>query len=235
MLTFGWFCWRQRLLVYSEDRTMRGPLTLSALFLGLATTVAAACPGQTGKVIFNDNFSDDSGGWDSVANTAFVPNALQLTANANTVGVAVHNLTFNATDGDYCAEFVFPSSPPDAKNKDSVGLEVAASDYNNFFLFLADTSGVVRTYRKMNGAWSQIGADTKVDAIKTDPGSVNSLRVVVKDQKMTFFVNGTQVKVLRGQVAANQTGFGVFVESENAPSNPRVFLLKSFNLTDGSQ
>ena len=215
---------------------MRDLLILSSLFLGLAmTTVAAACPGQTGKVIFSDNFSDDSGGWDANANTAVVPNALQMTADSNTVGVVIHNLTFNATEGDYCAEFVFPSSPPDAKNKDSVGLEVAASDYNNFFLFLADTSGVARIYRKVNGTWSQIGADAKVDMIKTDPGSTNSLRVVVKDQKFTFFINGKQAKVLRGQVAANQNRFGLFVESENAPSNPRVFLVKSFNLTDGSQ
>ena len=215
---------------------MRDLLTLSTLFLGLATTtVVAACPGQTGKVIFSDNFSDDSGGWDTNANAAFVSNALQMTLDANSVGLALHNLTFSASEGDYCAEFVFPSSPPDAKNKDSVGLEVAASDYNSFFLFLADTSGVARIYRKVNGTWSQIGADAKVDVIKTDPGSANSLRVVVKDQKFTFFINGKQVKVLRGQVAANQNRFGLFVESENAPSNPRVFLVKSFNLTDGIQ
>ena len=215
---------------------MRDLLTLSTLFLGLATTtVVAACPGQTGKVIFSDNFSDDSGGWDTNANAAFVSNALQMTLDANSVGLALHNLTFSASEGDYCAEFVFPSSPPDAKNKDSVGLEVAASDYNSFFLFLADTSGVARIYRKVNGTWSQIGADAKVDVIKTDPGSANSLRVVVKDQKFTFFINGKQVKVLRGQVAANQNRFGLFVEFENAPSNPRVFLVKSFNLTDGIQ
>jgi hypothetical protein len=215
---------------------MRDLLTLSTLFLGIATTtVVAACPGQTGKVIFSDNFSDDSGGWDSNANAAFVSNALQMTLDANSAGLALHNLTFSASEGDYCAEFVFPSSPPDSKNKDSVGLEVAASDYNNFFLFLADTSGAARIYRKVNGAWSQIGADAKVDVIKTDPGSANSLRVVVKDQKFTFFINGKQAKVLRGQVAANQNRFGLFVESETAPSNPRVFQVKSFNLTDGSQ
>jgi len=215
---------------------MRDLLMLSTLFFGLATTaVAAACPGQTGKVIFSDDFSDDSGGWDAVANSVFVPNALQLTSDANQVGVAVHNLTFNAIDGDYCAEFVFPSSPPDAKNKDSVGLEILASDYNNLFLFMANSAGVAQIFRKANGAWSQIGADAKVDAIKTQPSSVNSLRVVVKDQKMTFFVNGTQVKVLRAQVAANQNRFGLFVESDTAPSSPRAFLVKSFNLTDGSQ
>ena len=87
----------------------------------------------------------------------------------------------------------------------------------------------------MNATWSQIGADAKVDMIKTDPGSTNSLRVVVKDQKFTFFINGKQAKVLRGQVAANQNRFGLFVEFETAPSNQRVFLVKSFNLTDGSQ
>ena len=100
---------------------------------------------------------------------------------------------------------------------------------------MANSAGVAQIFRKANGAWSQIGADAKVDAIKTQPSSVNSLRVVVKDQKMTFFVNGTQVKVLRAQVAANQSRFGLFVESDTAPSSPRAFLVKSFNLTDGSQ
>jgi hypothetical protein len=81
----------------------------------------------------------------------------------------------------------------------------------------------------------QLSPDIKTEAIKAQPGSVNAIRVVLKDQKLTFFVNGTQVKVLRAQIPPNANRFGVFVEDDQAPSSPRVFLVKNFNLTDGTQ
>ena len=35
----------------------------ASMVLCLLSTTAMACPGQTGKVIFEDTFTDDSGGW----------------------------------------------------------------------------------------------------------------------------------------------------------------------------
>jgi hypothetical protein len=210
-------------------------LLLSICVLFASAAGLLGCPGQTGKIIFSDDFSDDSGGWDVVANKAFAPNALQLNVDQNNVGFQVQNLTFYAVDGDYCAEIAFPSAPTGPNNKDSAGIAIVASDYNNLFLFLINTAGSAQIFRRNNGTWLQLSPDIKTEAIKAQPDSVNAIRVVLKDQKLTFFVNGTQLKVLRAQIPPNANRFGVFVEVDQAPSSPRVFLVKNFNLTDGTQ
>ncbi len=38
-------------------------ILFGAAALALFVPVVFACDGQTGKVIFEDNFTDDSGGW----------------------------------------------------------------------------------------------------------------------------------------------------------------------------
>ncbi|HZZ24407.1 MAG TPA: hypothetical protein VFE60_18280 [Roseiarcus sp.] len=41
------------------------------------------------------------------------------------------NTTFYAKEGDFCAVFAFPASPPEADNPDYVSLSVLATDYKN--------------------------------------------------------------------------------------------------------
>ena len=78
-----------------------------------------------------------------------------------------------------------------------------------------------------------IHAVTKTPAIKTDPGAENTLRAIVKDDKITFFINGTQIKVLRAQVTDDDNKFGFFAgEVSRAPTNPRVYTVKSYSVTE---
>ena len=58
-----------------------------AMALALCTPAAFACDGQTGKVIFEDKFTDDTGGW-----LFGVSNVLVLQAPGAT-------LTLSASDG----------------------------------------------------------------------------------------------------------------------------------------
>ena len=65
--------------------------------------------GQIGAVIFQDSFRDDSGGSDQTPPQAtVVPPAFIFAMDASTGSISAHNLTFNATDGDYCIDFVLP-------------------------------------------------------------------------------------------------------------------------------
>src|ERR1700744_5204763 len=90
----------------------------SASLLLASASAALCCPGQTGKSIFSDDFSDSSGGWDLDTNTVVNQGAFQITADPKAESDGAQNLTFNATEGDYCADFVFPSSAADPQNAD---------------------------------------------------------------------------------------------------------------------
>ena len=68
-----------------------------------ASASAWACDGQVGNVIFEDTFADDSGGWDLAPPVVTVkPPALLLALDSKHTSYATQDLTFHATDGDYC-------------------------------------------------------------------------------------------------------------------------------------
>ena len=75
----------------------------------LAWSPSWACTGQVGAAIFQDNFSDDSGGWDENPPLAVVkPPVFMIGGDATYSSTDSVNLTFNATDGDYCMDFILP-------------------------------------------------------------------------------------------------------------------------------
>lgn len=208
-------------------------LVVCACVLPFGADIAWSCPGQTGKAIFTDDFSDDSGGWDLDSNVAVTSGALNLTSDSKTKTDGSLNSTFNATDGDYCLVFTFPTTAPDSGEEDYVSLMFLASDYKNRYQFSVGTSGEAWISRAQNNNWTTLMPATKVAAIKAEPGSENTLRAVVKDGKITFFVNGAQVKALRAQISDTSNKFGFFGGSvSHPPANPRVTLIKSYGVTE---
>src|SRR5690349_16153142 len=99
--------------LHRRCRTMLKSIPAAALlFLAAMQTsaYAAECEGQKGSVIFEDDFTDDTGGW------ADDPRVI---ANFGNSGFTLHiqepwtnwyfsNLTFTATEGDFCVEAVMP-------------------------------------------------------------------------------------------------------------------------------
>jgi hypothetical protein len=167
------------------------------------------------------------------AHEAFAPRALQIIADPKVQSTGSLNYTFGATDGDYCLVAAFPASPPEADNSDYVSLVVLGTDYNNRYQFAVNTNGQVWISRLVDGAWHDLMPSTKVDGIKTAPGAENTLRIVAKDQKLTFYVNGNQVRVLRAQVQPTTSRFGFWAGGDNkAPAAKRVTTIKSYNVTE---
>jgi hypothetical protein len=209
-------------------------LGICACVLPLGADIAWACPGQTGKVIFSDDFSDDSGGWDLDSHVAVASGALHITADSKFKSDGSLNSTFNATNADYCEVIGFPATPPEKGGEDTASLMFLANDYNSRYQITVGTSGEAWINRLSNGNWQSLMNATKLPDIKTDPGAENTLRVVVKDNKITFFVNGTQIKVLRAQVADAANKFGIFAGSpaDNPPTTPRVYTVKSYSVTE---
>jgi hypothetical protein len=110
----------------------------------LALTSAYACQGQQGKVIFEDKFADDTGGWDPTPPVATVkPPAFEFAMNKQYSSLVAQNLTFNATLADYCLDAILPKPLSDG-NDAYVGIEFWATDYHNTMLLQLSDKGETR-------------------------------------------------------------------------------------------
>jgi hypothetical protein len=203
--------------------------------LFLLNAAATACPGQTGKVVFEDTFTDDSGGWALGAPDTEVkegalwlrPNPRGITEKGRNISTTVR--TFSATDGDYCLEFVVPK-PVAADNDFMTGLVFWQVSNTDEYLWAIYTDGTTQLTKLTAGKWTRIFSD-KLD--KLEPGTVATVRVVAKDGKLTLFVGNKQVKVVRAQTPSGELAFGVLAEVEKlSDANPLV-QIKSFKVTTG--
>ena len=111
------------------------------------STAAFACDGQIGKVIYEDTFADDSGGWDFTTNVAVVkPPNFVLTLDSKNTSVSSQVLTFHTTsDGDFCAEVNLPKTIPPA-NKYNFAVSFWATDYANFWMVMLSSDGSVTLF-----------------------------------------------------------------------------------------
>jgi hypothetical protein len=206
---------------------------LTVLFLLNAT--AMACPGQTGKVIFEDTFTDDSGGWQLGAPDSEIkdgslwlrPNPRGMTEKGRNINSTVR--TFAATDGDYCLEFIVPK-PVAADNDFMTGLVFWQSSSTDEYLWAVYTDGTTQLNKLAANKWTRIFSD---NTGKLEPGSTTSLRVIAKDGKLTLFVGSKQVKVIRAQTPTGELTFGVLAEVEKLSEANPVLQVKSFKVTTG--
>jgi hypothetical protein len=211
-------------------------LLFSALtVLVLLNATAMACPGQTGKVIFEDTFTDDSGGWQLGAPDSEIkdgslwlrPNPRGMTEKGRNINSTVR--TFSATDGDYCVEFIVPK-PVAADNDFMTGLVFWQSSSTDEYLWAVYTDGTTQLNKLAANKWTRIFSD---NTGKLEPGSTASLRVIAKDGKLTLFVGSKQVKVIRAQTPTGDLNFGVLAEVEKLSDANPVLQVKSFKVTTG--
>lgn len=213
---------------------MKNMLLLAAALQAVLGTAALACDGQSGAMIFQDKFADDTGGWDlSASEVKIVPPAMEVTLNKMATLVAVQNLTFNAGDGDYCMQVNYP--PRIDKNEQLAGITFWGTDYNNYFLFVVGDSGGTAFYKRVAGAWNQIFGGVKIDGF-TATASVHTILVRAKAGTLTFSVDGKKVKMIRAQMPAGPLKFGPMAEVAVAltagPPWP-VFKISEFSVTAG--
>jgi len=195
-----------------------------------AATSAWACDGQVGKVIFEDSFADSLGGWDLGTGPASIkPPEMLFSVDKKNTGWSVHNLTFFATDGDYCLEAIVPPGK-------GVGIEFFATDYDNFLTAELAADSSLWMSNKVSGKWTDLFHVTPVAAFKAGPNDVNALRVTEKNGLVTIYVNGSQTKAIRVQVPDVKTQFGVygeFLDRSKATDDSPPIRVKSFKVTTG--
>jgi hypothetical protein len=208
----------------------------AAALLLLAVTsssaYAASCEGQKGKVIFEDDFTDDSGGWPANRDASFGKSGLALHVQDPTFHWAFWNITFAAAEGDFCVEAMLPKAVA-ADNAARIGLSFLLNDVNNFYLLLIGSDDAIWLHRRDGGNFAQLG-DLSDPKIKPEPGSVVALRVVVKANLITASVDGVELKKLRLQMPTGNLKFGVFVQTDKlAPAPGVTFQFKRYKVTAG--
>ena len=186
---------------------------------------ARACEGQ--EVIFEDNFSDDSGGWAmhqavEVKDGTFVfklaPNDMQTDLN----------VTFTVKDADICSEAVWPDGDPQTLG---AGLLFWGEDNKDYFQFGVLNNGKFWIARKQDGKWHTIVENVESSAINTSPGAANTLRVKASGNQAAFFINGTKVRDLRGQSPKDGWRFGISGDNFDKDKEARV-LFRKVKVTD---
>jgi hypothetical protein len=200
----------------------------------LAWSPALACTGQVGAAIFQDSFKDDSGGWDETPPVATVVSpAFIFAMDATNSSVSAHNLTFNATDGDYCMDFVLP--PPIAPdNNIYTGLEFWATDYNNFWMVQLSSLGTVSLNKMLAGNWVTVADIPKATGFQAGANATNSLRVTVLSGTITIYLNGALVKATRAQVPTNPAlEFGMYAQVDTGSATTPKIKITNYSVTVG--
>jgi hypothetical protein len=201
------------------------------------TGAAAACEGQVGKVVFEDNFADDSGGWGLAKNYVELKNNTlvmrpNLGAKDNSSLMFSWVPAFSVSDGDYCAEFILPPAPA-ADNNVAAGMIFWLKDNNNIHSFTIVTNKSVGLYRLIDGKWSTLYTEQNNASVKTEKNSVNSLRIVAKEGKLTLFINGVLFKAIRAQMPEGVSHFGFWMQVDKSTDADTRVVFKNFKVTSG--
>lgn len=170
-----------------------------------APIAAVAC--DTGKVLFDENFSQPNAAWGEQDRNFKVENGAAFITPNKERGYLKLNTGFVFGDADICVTTT-PMKSTDL-NGSLVGLAFWARDYANLFLFEVSTTGTYNISRMINNNWvhDPLGSRNS-DAIMKGL-SANKLRLTIQGQILTVGVNGTTLAKLQAQAPGVPTFVGL--------------------------
>lgn len=211
------------------DLSMRRPLLLlgiAILFGALPAWRAVACEGQ--EVIFEDKFADDAGGWPIKESVEVKDGSFTFKLPADDMQSNL-NVTFTVKDADICSETVWPAGDQPILG---AGLLFWGEDNRTYFQFGVLNNGKFWIARKQDGKWlGTIAANIDSAAINKEAGATNTLRVKANGNNVTFFINGTKVRELRGQAPKSGWRFGLSGDNFDKQKEAKV-IFKSVKVTN---
>jgi carboxyl-terminal processing protease len=188
-----------------------------ALVSVIPSTAAFGCEGAT--TIFEDSFSDASGGW-SLGPNAKIENSSLVIEPPPGQNIRSLNVSNTVNDADICADVIFPA----ASSGVGAGLMVWATDYNNFYALQVQINGEVSVWRFQNGKWFALRAAAVDGSVKRGRDQLNDLRVRATNESLTFFVNGKTILETKGKAPGPDWHFGVYGQNGTV-------LIKHFKVT----
>ncbi len=187
---------------------------------------ASACEGQ--NVIFEDQFHDDAGGWSIKDNMEVKDGAFTFKLPPDDMSSNL-NVTFTVKDADICTDTVWPEGDQPVLG---AGLLFWGEDNRTYFQFGILNNGKFWIARKQDGKWlGTIAANVNSTAIKTLPGATNTLRVKTNGNSVTFYINGTKVRDLRGQAPKTGWRFGLSGDNFDKQKEAKV-IFKNMKVTN---
>jgi len=188
---------------------------------------ASACDGS--KIIFEDKFDDDAGGWSIKDTIEFKDGAFIFKLPADDMQSNL-NVTFTVEDADICIDAVWPEGADQPVL--GAGLLFWGENNRTYYQFGILNNGRFWIARKQDGAWlGTIAANIDSPAINKSPGAANTLRVDAKGNTLAFYINGTKVRELRGQAPSGGWRFGLSGDNFGKAKDATV-LFTNMKVTD---
>lgn len=196
----------------------------SAAILAGATNASLACKGST--VLFKDDFSKVNKAWGGTTNGFSISAGKMLgQSQQGYVAWAIYNAKF-FPDADFCADIIMPQAS-DTQDK-WAGLTIVVPDGVYWAHITLDGGAGVE--EATQGSWLSPIPVAPNDAVKTDPGAVNTLRLVWKssDPSVSFYVNDKLIDAFDGPNSkARKIGLGF--QTNGDPQS--VFTVKNVVVT----
>jgi len=198
-------------------------IAAAVLALTIAASPALACKGEE---IYADDFSSSDGPWAPAPWFSIAGGAGEFKLEPGNTGIVPY-LGGNFKEFDACVDianpvFKNPDAPPVA------GLAFWANDFQNMAAVLLSPVGVMFAVRNSKGRSLLASPPRKVPALKAGNGAVNTLRVTVKGQNVTFYANDQRVATFRGNPEDGL--IGLIAESEKDQVTSWKF--SNFKLTE---
>jgi len=205
---------------------MRSSLSWAAA-LGLwltSTGYAAACEGA--KVLFEDNFSGLKSEWGYNKDKPEADGGqLVLTPSAGKYVTFFASPSFQ--DIDYCATANLAESPNPKGSYAGIAFWIV--DFKNLYTFQITLDGYATVYRLKADKWIQLIKDKPAASVKQGTHVANSLRVVTKGNRASFYINGSKFDTITGQAPTGGQHVGFVVEAPEG--GPATFRLDDVNVT----
>src|SRR5580698_804305 len=193
---------------------MRRSAVALALWVAAANLAGAghalACDGD--KVLLNADFSFADASWGDQSNNFAIKDGSAIIKADSQHGYKALDNAFLFDDADICVTVTaLDIGKPEAS---AGGLVFWAQDYRNAYFLLLATNGYYKIGRMVDGAWVNAPLDwTQTDAIVQGVNKPNTLRLTIKGQSLTVFINGKPGAVLRAQSPETSSLIGLYAES----------------------
>jgi hypothetical protein len=183
---------------------------LAAALVLIHTKPSFACQGD--KVLLAEDFAAADASWGAQTNNFAIKDGAAVIKADSQRGYKALDNAFLFDDADICVTVTaLDIGKPEAS---AAGLAFWAQDYRNAYFLLLATNGYYKIGRMVDGAWVNAPLDwTQSDAIVQGVNKANTLRLTIRGQSLTVFINGKPGAVLRAQSPETESLIGLYAES----------------------
>ena len=166
-------------------------------------------PDNAGQVLFEDDFSTDTGQWGLIDGLAIADNqfSFRLTTPSDYI--------WSVFDGDYGdVDYQVDTRKLGGTDNNSFGQIFRFQDADNFYAYEISSDGFYLVSKKEDGSWSTLIPWTASSVI--NKGGENQMAVIAQGSQFSFLVNGVQIDTVQDG-AFGSGALGLLASSYDEP------------------